>query len=271
MNTLKRFKTKTVLVTGGAAGIGRGVCEAFAAEGAIVYAADINEVGLNDLVSKAQSGETIRAIKLDVSQQSDFQKAIDQIVAEHGVLDILVNNAGIVVAGAFSETSMDEIEKIVAINLWSVIFGSKLAYAQMITQGHGNIVNVSSAGGMMPVPNQTMYSAIKHAVVGFSHSLREEAALHGVEVNTVFPGMVQSELWDSAINVKDYDMRKNMESTGLKPIPASEAAQAVLAGISANDRSIIFPRINRIIVRLYQIFPGLVTRFAVAPLAKPTE
>ena len=172
---------------------------------------------------------------------------------------------------AFSETGMDEIEKIVAINLWSVIYGSKLAYAQMIAQGHGNIVNVSSAGGMMPVPNQTMYSAIKHAVVGFSHSLREEAALHGVEVNTVFPGMVQSELWDSAINVKDYDMRKNMESTGLKPIPASEAAQAVLDGINANDRSIIFPRINKIIVRLYQLFPELVTRFAVAPLAKPSK
>jgi short-subunit dehydrogenase len=175
------------------------------------------------------------------------------------------------VAGAFSDTTTEEIEKIVNINLWSVLYGSQLAYKQMIKQGHGHIVNVSSSGGVMPVPNQTMYSAIKHAVVGFSHSLREEAALHGVKINTVLPGMVQSDLWDSAINVKDYNMKKSMESTGLKPIPASEAAAAILQGIAANRRSIIFPKINKFIVRLYQLFPGTITKLAVAPLARPNK
>lgn len=265
------FKNKTVIVTGGASGIGRGVCEALAAEGALVYAADINEAGLQTVVDNTKAGETIKPIKLDVSKQDDFQQAIDRVVAEHGQLDMLVNNAGIVVAGAFSETTTQEIEKIVNINLWSVLYGSQLAYAQMIKQGSGHIVNVSSSGGVMPVPNQTMYSAIKHAVVGFSHSLREEAALHGVKVSTVMPGMVQSDLWDSAINVKDYNMRKNMESTGLKPISAQQAAQAILQGIQANDRSIVFPLINKIIVRLYQWFPLLITKVAVAPLAKPSK
>ena len=271
MSTTERFKDKTVLITGGAAGIGRGVCKAFAAAGARVYAADINENGLEDLVSQATAEQSITAIKLDVSIRGDFQHAIDQILTDHGQLDILVNNAGIVVAGAFSETSEADIEKIVNINLWSVLYGSQLAYAQMIKQGSGNIVNVSSSGGLMPVPNQTMYSAIKHAVVGFSHSLREEAALHGVKVNTVMPGMVQSDLWDSAINVKDYNMRKNMESTGLKSISEEDAAAAILQGIEDNDRSIIFPFINRTIVRLYRWFPKLITHFAVAPLARPSE
>lgn len=271
MSKYPQFKDKTVLVTGGASGIGRGVCEAFAAEGAFVYAADINESGLNDLVSRAKASESITAVRLDVSKQQDFQAAIGQILADHGRLDIVINNAGIVVAGAFSDTTTEEIEKIVHINLWSVLYGSQLAYTQMIKQGHGHIVNVSSSGGLMPVPNQTMYSAIKHAVVGFSHSLREEAALHGVKISTVMPGMVQSDLWDSAINVKDYDMRKNMESTGLKPISASEAAQAILQGIADNDRSIIFPWINKIIIRLYRWFPGLLTRFVIAPLAKPSK
>jgi NAD(P)-dependent dehydrogenase (short-subunit alcohol dehydrogenase family) len=271
MSSKSSFKDKSVLVTGGASGIGRALCEAFAAAGARVYAADINEAGLENLVANANESESITAVKLDVSQQQDFQLAIDQVLSEHGQLDILVNNAGIVVAGAFSDTTTEEIEKIVNINLWSVLYGSQLAYMQMIKQGHGHIVNVSSSGGVMPVPNQTMYSAIKHAVVGFSHSLREEAALHGVKINTVLPGMVQSDLWDSAINVKDYNMKKSMESTGLKPIPASEAAAAILQGIAANHRSIIFPKINKFIVRLYQLFPGTITKLAVAPLARPEK
>jgi short-subunit dehydrogenase len=124
---------------------------------------------------------------------------------------------------------------------------------------------------MMPVPNQSMYSAIKHAVIGLSHSLREEAALHGVKVSAVLPGLVQSDLWDNAVNIKDYNLKKNMESTGLKPISPYVAAEAILQGVSANDRSIIFPRSNKIIVRLYQLFPGLMTKLAVKPLAKPAN
>ncbi len=267
MTTASQFKQQTVLVTGGAAGIGRAVCEAFAAQGAYVYAADINEDGVKTLAANAVG--SITPLRMDVSKQEDFQQAIEQVVADHGQLDILVNNAGIAVAGAFGDTSMGEIEKIVNINLWSVLYGSKLAYAQMIKQGHGHLVNVSSSGGMMPVPNQTMYSAIKHAVLGFSHSLREEAALKGIKVSTVIPGMVQSDLWDNAVNIKDYNMKKNMQSTGLKPISAQDAATAILAGISANDRSIIFPAINKIILRLYQLMPNLLTSLVVKPLARP--
>jgi short-subunit dehydrogenase len=263
------FSNKTILVTGGAAGIGRALCEAFAEQGAYVYAADINEKGVEALALQASSRGRIKPIRLDVSQEKDFRQAIDRVLADHGQLDMLVNNAGIVVAGAFSETSTEEIERIVNISLWSVIYGSKLAYEQMIKQGYGHLVNVSSSGGMMPVPNQTMYSAIKHAVVGFTHSLREEAALKGVKISVVVPGMVQSDLWDSAINVKDYNMKKNMESTGLKPISAREAAETILKGIAANNRSIIFPRLNRVIVRLYQLMPELMTKLVVKPLAKP--
>jgi short-subunit dehydrogenase len=269
MSATPRFEGKTVLITGSAAGIGRGLCEAFAASGAVVYAADINAAGLEALASQPLTSGSITPVKLDVGQFDDFRNAIARVVKEHGQLDILINNAGIVVAGDFNDTSMDEIEKIVNINLWGVIYGTKLAYRQMIEQGHGHILNVSSSGGLMPVPNQAMYSAIKHAVIGLTHSLREEAELKGVQVSAVVPGMVQSDLWDSAVNVKDYDLRKNMESTGLKAISARDAAEAILQGIEANQRSIVFPLLNRIIVRLYQMMPGLMTQLAVKSLAKP--
>ena len=208
-------------------------------------------------------------MKLDVTLQQDFQRAIDQVLAEHGQLDILINNAGIGLAGDFNDTTIADLEKITNINYWSVIYGTKFAYAQMIKQGHGHIVNVSSSGGAMPVPKQVMYSGIKHAVLGLSHSLREEAAHYGVRVSVVLPGLVKSDMWESAVNIKDYDLKKSVDDTGLKPVTAHQAAEAILEGINANDRSIIFPNLNKVILCLYRLMLGLMTKIAVAPLAKP--
>ncbi len=260
------FKDKTVIVTGAAAGIGRGITEALFNDGAIVYAADINEAGLEAL---ATSYPGVTPVLLNVSQQQDFQRVIDQVVSEHQCLDIIINNAGIGLAGDFNDTSMADIEKITNINYWSVIFGTKLAYTQMIKQGFGHIVNVSSSGGAMPVPNQTMYSGLKHAVLGFSHSLREEAANYGVKVSVVLPGMVKSDMWENAVNIKDYSLKDSMEKTGLKPVSAQDAARAILQGISSNKRSIVFPAINRVTLWLYRMMPNIITNLAVKPLAKP--
>jgi short-subunit dehydrogenase len=268
MKDLPQFKNKTVIVTGGAAGIGRALVEALVDCGAHVYAADINEAGLQVI---ADSCPGVTPVKMNVSQQQDFQQVIAQVIADHGQLDFIINNAGIGLAGDFNETSMADLEKITDINYWSVIYGTKLAYAQMVKQGHGHIVNVSSSGGAMPVPNQSMYSGIKHAVLGLSHSLREEAAHYGVKVSAVLPGMVQSDMWDSAVNVKEYNLKESMESTPLKPISAQDAAEAILQGILANKRSIVFPRINKVTLWLYRIMPNLLTSLFVSPLARPVN
>jgi short-subunit dehydrogenase len=266
MKKYSEFANKTVVVTGGAAGIGRGIVEALVDQDAIVYAADINDDGLKSLAAAVPG---VIPVKLDVSRQEDFQRVFEQVLADYGHLDIVINNAGIGLAGDFNATSMADLEKITDINLWSVIYGTKLAYAQMIKQGHGHIVNVSSSGGAMPVPNQAMYSGLKHAVLGLSHSLREEAAHYGVKVSVVLPGLVKSDMWDSAVNVENYNLKESMENTPLKPISAQDAAEAVLKGIIANDRSIIFPRVNRITLFLYRLMPNLFNRLFVAPLAKP--
>jgi len=262
------FQDKTVLITGAASGIGCALAKSLCEAGAKVYAGDINQDGLNTLVDKAKGTHCVVAVQLNVSLEGDFSRAIKQIVDEHGHLDIIVNNAGIVLRGDFNDTSMEQLRKITDINFWGVVYGTKLAYTQMRKQGFGQIVNVSSSAGIMPVPNSTMYSALKHAVIGLSHSLREEAALHGIQVNVILPGMVQSNIWNEAINVEDYDYKKNMENTGLKPISADAAARAIMQGMDTNQRSIIFPFINRLVIRLYRWFPSLINKVAVAPLAK---
>ena len=263
---MSEFTNKTVIVTGAAAGIGRGVTEALSNWGAIVYAADINEAGLEALATTCPA---IIPVALNVSQQADFQRVIDQVLSDHDRLDMMINNAGIGLAGDFNDTSMADIENITNINYWSVIYGTKLAYGQMVKQGFGHIVNVSSSGGAMPVPNQAIYSGLKHAVLGFSHSLREEAANYGVKVSVVIPGMVKSDMWENAVNIEDYNLKESMEKTGLKPIPAQDAASAILKGISANKRSIVFPTINRVTLWLYRMMPDILTRVFVKPLATP--
>ena len=112
------------------------------------------------------------------------------------------------------------------------------------------------------------------------HRVREDvagagwpiAALYGVNVSMVFPGMVKSDLWDSAVNAGDYNYRKEMENTAIAAITADEAALEILRGIEKNQEEIIFPfRDNKLIIRLYQLLPGLMTRVVSAPLLRPLK
>lgn len=267
------FSGKTALVTGSASGIGRGVARALCRQGAHVYAADIQEAKLLEFAEEEKdSPGTVTAVALDVTKIDDFLSAIETIKRAHSTLDLVINNAGLVVGGDFSDTSIEDIQKITQVNYWGTINGTKAAYDTMVAQGSGHIVNVASTAGVMPVPMSTAYAATKHAVVGLSRSLRQEAALYGVKLSMVFPGMVKSDLWDSAVNAGDYNYRKEMERTAIAAMSPDEAAEEILAGIEKNLEEIIFPfRDNKLIIKLYRLFPGFMTKVVSAPLLKPLK
>jgi short-subunit dehydrogenase len=275
MDAVSIFEDKSVLVTGAAAGIGRALALEFCRQGALVYAADIQLEKLQTLKDVAEGSGSITGLSLNVTDPTQFASAFERIQQDRGTLDYVINNAGIVVGGDFRETSVAEIEKITQVNYWGTVYGTKQAYDIMTRQGSGHIVNVASPAGVLPVPLSTAYCATKHAVVGLSHSLRAEGALYGVKVSVVLPGMVKSELWENAINTGDYDYKKEMESGGIPQITSEEAAIAILRGIDRNQRNIVFPFLNRLIVRLYQLFPGLmtgvVTKQLLAPLKRSIE
>jgi short-subunit dehydrogenase len=265
------FSGQSVLVTGAAAGIGRALCLELCRGGAHVYAGDIQQDKLQTLADSAQGNGSITPLLLNVTDAGQYAAAFEQILAERNTLDMVINNAGIVVGGDFRETSMAEIEKITSINYWGVMHGTKQAYDIMTAQRSGHIVNVASPAGVLPVPLSTAYCATKHAVVGLSHSLRAEGALYGVKVSVVLPGMVKSELWENAINTGDYDYKKEMESNPISQITAEQAAVDILKGIKRNRQDIVFPFVNRLIVKLYQMFPGIMTGVVTAPLLKPLK
>ncbi len=270
---MSNFNNKTAIVTGSASGIGRAIARALCRQGAHVYAADIQEQKLAEFVEEERDcAGSLSSLVLDVTKKEAFESAIQKVLADHGSLDIIVNNAGLVIGGDFSETSMEDIEKITQVNYWGTINGTKTAYDVMVAQGQGHIVNVASTAGVMPVPMSTAYATTKHAVVGLSRSLRQEAALYGVKVSMVFPGMVKSDLWDNAVNAGDYNYRKEMENTAIAAMTPDEAAAEILQGIERNLEEIIFPfRDNKLIIKLYRLMPGLMTRVVSAPLLRPLK
>jgi hypothetical protein len=127
----------------------------------------------------------------DRAQMTAFAQAVE---AEHGRVDIVVNNAGIGILEDFADAPLEDFAKVVDVNLWGVIYGSKLFLPALLRQGGGHIVNISSLAGIISTPGMVSYGTTKFAVRGFSESLRAELAPHHIGVTSVHPGMIRTNI-----------------------------------------------------------------------------
>ena len=180
---------KTAFVTGAARGIGRGVAEELAAAGAHVIAADLDETGAQETVDAfAGSGE---AVQLDVTDA----ESVEHAVAGRRI-DVLANVAGVLTVSPVIELPVDEWDRVMDVNARGVFLVSRAALHGMIALGGGAIVNLSSVSGKTGEPTLAHYSASKFAVVGFTQALAQEVAVHGIRVNAVCPGIVQTAMFE---------------------------------------------------------------------------
>lgn len=179
------------IVTGASRGIGTYLCESLATKGANLALAARSASELEQVAERAR-GLGVRAISIptDVSRRDDLVTLVDKAGADLGPIDVLVNNAGVEKYGNFHEADPDLIEKITRVNYIAPVTLSRLVLPQMIQRRRGHIVNISSVAGKTAVPYNVIYSGSKHALVGFSWSLREEVKPHGVGVSVVCPGFV---------------------------------------------------------------------------------
>ncbi|WP_033295744.1 SDR family oxidoreductase [Amycolatopsis jejuensis] len=191
-----RFAHQLVVVTGAGSGIGRETALAFAAEGADVVVSDINPESVVETAKLLRErGVTAGEYTVDSSDGSAVAQFASQVRADFGVPDIVVNNAGIGMSGSFLDTTVEDWEKVVDVNLWGVIHGCR-AFVPMMTERAegGQIVNLASAAAYLPSKILTAYGTTKAAVLALSNGLRAELASDGIGVTAVCPGLVNTNI-----------------------------------------------------------------------------
>ncbi|MEO1131418.1 MAG: SDR family oxidoreductase [Cyanobacteria bacterium J06639_1] len=197
--------TKVALITGGSAGIGRATARAFAGLGYRLAIASRTEDPLKQVAIdlEKQLNAEILAVPTDVTDPSQVQKLVDATLERYEAIDILVNNAGICISGSFTSTTRADWEQVMNVNLWGYINTLQAIVPPMLDRGSGQIINVGSFGGKMPLPEMVAYCTTKYAVTGLTESLRLELEPKGISVIGVHPGVVKTDFLDRAIFTGD--------------------------------------------------------------------
>lgn len=263
MNIMDYYKDKVAIVTGGASGIGRALCEDLGRRGAQVIVADINAEGAEKAARAiAAAGGRARAARLDVTKAEDVRRLVQETASKHGRLDFMFNNAGIVSIGDARDMDLDHWQRILNVNLMGVLYGTTAAYSLMVRQGFGHIVNIASSAGLIPVPLLAPYVTTKFGVVGLSQSLRFEGARLGVRVSVVCPGFVRTEIFDTAQVLRAPPEKVIANVPPGIIVHVTKAAQEILRGVARNKAVIIFPFSARVLWFLYRLFPPFGIPFA---------
>ncbi|HEX5369089.1 MAG TPA: SDR family oxidoreductase, partial [Dehalococcoidia bacterium] len=177
------------LITGGGRGLGAAICRRLARDGMTVIVADLRpDLAESTSESLRNSGATTQCLQLDVSDETQTQRAVDDIVASLGRLDVLVNNAGTDHTLPIDELTVAQWDQVMSVNLRGPFLMSKAVFPAMRRQGGGSIVNIVSTAGKRAWPNASAYHASKWGLLGFSHALHTEGRSCGIKVTAVISG-----------------------------------------------------------------------------------
>lgn len=254
---LEAFNGKIAVVTGAASGLGRGFCTRMAENGATIVAADINFEGAQQTVTEIESnGGKAEAVNVDVTDYAQVKALIEGAAQKHGRIDYVYNNAGIAVSGPMETIPIEDWEKILAINLSGVVYGTEVAYKIMVDQGFGHIVNTASLAGLIPAPLLVPYSTTKFAVVGLCESLQLEADSKNVKVTALCPGFIDSGIYDASLGSGGLDGGVFKAQIPIM-VKTEKGVDKLLNGVIAGKRVVTLPAYAHFSWRSYRMAPSV--------------
>jgi len=228
-----RFRNKTVIVTGAAGGIGLAIVKRFAGEGANVVVADINDDQIQKAIASIDdSVKNLLPAVCDVSNDTEVTKTVREAIDRFGSLDVVVNNAGVMIFKKLEETTEEDWQRILKVDLLGAFYFTKQAFLHM--KSGGSIINVSSIHALETTPMVATYAAAKSALLSLTRSASIEGKSKGIRVNAILPGAIDTPmLWDNP-NIKAGLEQVNKDSVG-KP----EDIAGVAAFLASDDASFV--------------------------------
>jgi len=255
---MKDFQGKVAVITGAGSGIGRALALQLAKEGAKVVLNDWHEDSLQETIEliKAAGGEA-SGQAFSVADREAMYAFAEDTIAQFGQVDLVVNNAGIALPEQKLETlSYPNFEKVLGINLWGVIYGTKAFLPHLKNRPEAALINISSIFGIAAYPDQGAYVTAKFAVRGFTETLRIELAKTNVRVHCVHPGGIKTNIVNN-IETSDIQRREKLAKAfdRLAPTTPATAAEVILQGVRKGNPRILIGRDARFVATLAWLFP----------------
>ena len=241
---MNEFAGKVAVITGAGSGIGRALALNLAAKGARLALSDIDTEGLAETARQAVAlGADVKSDRLNVAEREAVLAYADDVVAHYGVVHQIYNNAGIAHNGDVEKSDFKDIERIIDVDFWGVVNGTKAFLPHVIASGDGHIVNISSVFGLIAVPGQSAYNAAKFAVRGFTEALRQEmlVAKHPVKVTCVHPGGIKTAVARNATVADDQDVQSFAEffDKRLALHTPEMAARTIITGVAKGRARVV--------------------------------
>ncbi|ANY23051.1 SDR family NAD(P)-dependent oxidoreductase [Gordonia terrae] len=241
---MKDFRGKVVVITGAGSGMGRDIAVKLARRGARLAISDVTPDGLavtEKLVKEA--GAEVHSQLLNVAEREAVLTYADTVAEHFGVVNVVFNNAGIAHHGEIERTEFKDIERVMDVDYWGVVNGTKAFLPHLIASGDGHIVNTSSLFGLLAEPGQAAYNSAKFAVRGFTEALRQEmiVAKHPVQVSCVHPGGIKTAIARNATVSGDHDQKATaaLFDRYLARMTSEDAADVIIEGVRKNKARIL--------------------------------
>ena len=252
-----KVQNKVIVVTGGGNGIGRELVLNLLARGASIAAVDINESALGETVKLAgDKKDKLSTHVVNITDKNAVAVLPEQVIAKHGAVDGLINNAGIIQPFVkVNDLDFAAIEKVMDVNFYGTLYMTKAFLPHFLKRPEAHITNLSSMGGFLPVPGQSVYGASKAAVKLLTEGLHSELLNTNVKVTVVFPGAIGTNIASNSGVSISLGPETEKAQRSFKPLPPSKAAQIIIDGIERDRYRILVGSDSAFMDFIYRISP----------------